>query len=79
MGNIAMERALKPWLFIDKIFALSALKRGQNKCLAVLHDMTNSVIRKRKQELMAERGTQYVERSKEDEFGKALDASPEAN
>jgi len=70
MGHIVTERILKPWLFSDTVFALSALKTSQNECLKVLHDTTNSVIRKRKQELMAEQATQSTERSKEDEFGK---------
>jgi hypothetical protein len=69
MGSIAMERMLKPWLFIDRIFLLSALKRVQNKCLAVLHDMTNSVISVRRQELLAERGVQSMEQSAEDDVG----------
>jgi hypothetical protein len=70
MGYIAITRILKPWLFSDTVFALSGLKTTQNECLNVLHNMTNSVIRKRRQELMAERATQSKERSKEDESGK---------
>jgi hypothetical protein len=70
MGYIATARVLKPWLFSDTVFALSALKTSQNECLKVLHDMTNSVIRKRRQELIAERATQSAERSKDDESGK---------
>jgi hypothetical protein len=70
MGYIITERILKPWLFNDTVFALTAAKTSQNECLKVLHGTTNSVIRKRRQELMAERATQSTERSKEDEFGK---------
>jgi cytochrome P450 family 4 len=70
MGYIVMERILKPWLFSDTVFALSALKTTQKECLNVLHNMTSSVIRKRRQEIMAERATQSKERSKEDESGK---------
>jgi len=73
MGYIVTERILKPWLFCDTVFALSALKTSQNECLKVLHDTTNSVIRKRRQELMAEQATQSTERSKEDECGKVWD------
>jgi len=70
MGYIATARIMKPWLFSDTVFALSALKTSQNECLKVLHNMTNSVIRKRRQELMAERATQSTERSKENDYGK---------
>jgi hypothetical protein len=71
MGYIATKRILKPWLFSDTVFAMSALKTSQNECLKVLHGTTNSVIRKRRQEIMAEQATQSTERSKEDKFGKA--------
>jgi len=70
MGYITMLRALRPWLFYDTLFQLSAHKTRQNECLKVLHDMTNSVIRKRRKELMAERATQSTERNKEDQCGK---------
>jgi hypothetical protein len=70
MGNIAIERSMKPWLYSDTLYALSALKTGQDKCLQVLHGTTNSVIRKRKQELLAERATESTKRSKEEESGK---------
>ena len=70
MGYIAMARILRPWLFSDIVFALSAFKTSQNECLKVLHGMTNSVIRKRRQELKAELAIQSTEGSKEDESGK---------
>lgn len=64
---VAIERLLKPWLFIDTVFELSTLKTRQTECLRVLHGMTHSVIQKRRQELLAERGTQSTERDEEDE------------
>jgi len=70
MGYITIARVIKPWLFFDTLFALSGLKSSQDKCLKVLHGMTNSVIRTRRQELVAELATQRTERSKEDEFCK---------
>jgi hypothetical protein len=70
LTNAIVERSLKPWWYNNTIFALSTLKRVQDKCLAVLHDRTNSVIKTRKQELLAGRGVQNMERSKDDEFGK---------
>jgi hypothetical protein len=70
MGYIGTIRILKPWLFYDTLFHLSAHKTTQNECLKVLHDMTNSVIRKRRKELLAELATQSTERSKEDAPGK---------
>jgi hypothetical protein len=70
MGYITTARILKPWLFSDTVFALSALKTSQNECLKVLHDTTNSVIRKRRKELMAQQATKSTERSKEGESGK---------
>ena len=44
-------RAFKPWLHPDLLFDLSPLGKLQKKCLKVLHGMTKSVIRTRKEQL----------------------------
>jgi hypothetical protein len=46
------RRAFMPWLHLDSTFALSSLGRLQKKCLKVLHGMTKSVIRSRKEQLL---------------------------
>jgi hypothetical protein len=43
-------RAFRPWLHLDATFALSSLGRLQKKYLKVLHGMTQSVIRTRKEQ-----------------------------
>jgi hypothetical protein len=48
MTDIAMQRMFKPWIHPDSLFRLSPLARQQKKYLAILHDMTNSVIKMRK-------------------------------
>jgi len=45
-------RAFMPWLHFDWTFALSSLGRMQRKCLTVLHGMTQSVIRSRKEKVL---------------------------
>jgi hypothetical protein len=69
MGNIAMVRAMKPWLYPDILFVVTALKRLQTKCLDVLHHTTNSVIWTRKQDLLAEAQAKGAEQREKNEFG----------
>jgi hypothetical protein len=69
MGNIVMQRSMKPWLYPEVLFAATTLKRLQNKCLDVLHHMTNSVIRTRKLDLLKETRTKGAEQSEEHVFG----------
>lgn len=70
MGNIVMQRSMKPWLYPEVVFAATALKRLQTKCLDVLHHTTNSVIRARKQDLLTEARTKSAEQREEDAFGR---------
>ena len=46
-----MERAVKPWLHSDFLFNLSGLGRENRRCVKILHDFTNQVIRDRKSAL----------------------------
>jgi hypothetical protein len=52
MGENFFRRASKPWFQSDIIFRLSPLGRQQQKDLDILHGLTWSVIRTRKQELL---------------------------
>jgi len=49
MSDIVMRRSFKPWLHPDLLFRLSPLAKQQAKYLATLHDMTDSVIKIRKE------------------------------
>ncbi|XP_069363029.1 cytochrome P450 4V2-like isoform X2 [Maniola hyperantus] len=48
----ATERFQKPWLHSDVVFNWSSLKRKQDKCLKILHNMSNTVLKKRKSEYL---------------------------
>jgi len=52
MGGIFFRRIGTPFFHSETIFSLSPLGRQQRKDLAVLHGLTRSVIRRRKQELL---------------------------
>jgi hypothetical protein len=75
IGDIIMQRSLKPWLFPSALFAVTSLKKLQTKCLAILHGATKSVIMTRKQEFLAEMGTQMTEQSDENDTGKGYSST----
>jgi hypothetical protein len=52
MGEIVFKRTGNPLYYSDIVFRLSPLGRQQQKNLTVLHGLTRSVIRTRKQELL---------------------------
>jgi cytochrome P450 family 4 len=52
MGELFFRRCSKPWYYLDILFRLSPLGRQQQKNLNILHGLTRSVIRTRKQELL---------------------------
>ena len=53
IGQITMERGVRPWLMNDWVFHLSALGRENRRCVQTLHKFTNQVIRDRRQALLA--------------------------
>ena len=52
MGEIVLNRVANSLYHTDIVFRLSPLGRQQQKNLTVLHGLTRSVIRTRKQELL---------------------------
>ncbi|XP_069363017.1 cytochrome P450 4C1-like isoform X3 [Maniola hyperantus] len=52
MLEYIMERFQKPWLHSDVVFNWSSLKRMQDECLKILHNMSNTVLKKRKAEYL---------------------------
>jgi hypothetical protein len=48
MADIVMRRSFSPWFHLEFLFRLSPLGKKQAKYLATLHDMTDSVIKIRK-------------------------------
>ncbi|XP_018324991.1 cytochrome P450 4C1-like isoform X2 [Agrilus planipennis] len=50
MGNISMNRLLRPWLFPQIFYSLTELYRMERAAVKALHDFTTRVIRKRLKE-----------------------------
>lgn len=44
IGQIVMERGIRPWLRLDCIYQFSALGRENKRCVKALHNFTNKVI-----------------------------------
>ncbi|XP_046640760.1 cytochrome P450 4c3-like [Daphnia pulicaria] len=49
IGQIVMERGIRPWLAFDWIYKLSSLGRENQRCVKALHTFTNQVIRDRRE------------------------------
>ncbi|KPJ03616.1 Cytochrome P450 4C1 [Papilio xuthus] len=48
MFNVLVERFQKVWLHSDFLYNWSSLKKKQERCLEILHNMSNTVLRTRK-------------------------------
>jgi len=66
MGENFFTRIGTPWLHSDTVYGVSPLGKQQQKNLAVLHGLTRSVIRTRKQELLVRSEHQTGEEDYED-------------
>jgi hypothetical protein len=66
MGDIFFSRSAMPWYSSDTVYGLSPLSRKEQKNLAVLHGLTRSVIRTRKQEFLVRSKHQAGEEDHED-------------
>ncbi|GLH05336.1 Cytochrome P450 4C1, partial [Gryllus bimaculatus] len=51
VSNVTVARIFKPWYFFDSIFMISPTGREYKKCLKVIHETTDKVIRERRSEL----------------------------
>jgi hypothetical protein len=69
MGNIIIQRTAIPLLHWEIIFRFLPIGRQFQKNLAILHGLTRSVIRTRKQELLVKSKHQSGEEENE-ELGK---------
>ncbi len=54
IGQITMERGLRPWLASDWLFPWTPLGRENRRCVDTLHRFTDAVIRDRRRTLVAE-------------------------
>jgi len=66
MGGIFFLSIAIRWFYSDIIYSLSPLGRQQQKNLAILHGLTRSVIRTRKEELLVRPERQTGEEDYED-------------
>ncbi|XP_045780375.1 cytochrome P450 4V2-like isoform X2 [Maniola jurtina] len=63
MLNSMVERLVNPWLYSDAVFNWSSLKRKQDEYVKILHNMSNTVLKKRKAEYLnnkLHKGTEYT-------------------
>ncbi|XP_069675775.1 cytochrome P450 4C1-like [Periplaneta americana] len=51
MDHLAYDRIARPWLYPDFIFSLSPQRRQQERNLSVLHGLTKSIIKIKKEEI----------------------------
>nr|QST15019.1 CYP4AP6 protein [Diaphanosoma celebensis] len=52
ISQIIIERYSNPWLQADCIFALTAIGREHSRCLKILHNFTDNVIRHRRSQFL---------------------------
>ncbi|XP_069675166.1 cytochrome P450 4C1-like isoform X2 [Periplaneta americana] len=68
MGNIFIQRLAKPWIHPDFIFSLTSRGKEQKRCLSILHGLSTSVVKTRKEQMQKSK-FQTSEDSAEDECG----------
>ncbi|XP_045780401.1 cytochrome P450 4C1-like isoform X2 [Maniola jurtina] len=55
------ERFQKPWLHSEVLYNWTSLKRRQDECLKILHNMSNTVLKKRKSEYLNDKRYKEME------------------
>ncbi|KAJ4450385.1 hypothetical protein ANN_01806 [Periplaneta americana] len=68
MGNIFIQRLPKPWIYPDFIFSLTSRGKEQKRCLSILHGLSTSVVKARKEQMQNSK-FQTSEDSAEDQCG----------
>ncbi|KAJ4450387.1 hypothetical protein ANN_01808, partial [Periplaneta americana] len=68
MGNIFIQRIAKPWIHPDFIFSLTSRGKEQKRCLSILHGLSKSVVKARKEQMQKSK-FQTSEESAEDQCG----------
>ncbi|XP_069675168.1 cytochrome P450 4C1-like [Periplaneta americana] len=68
MGNMFLQRLAKPWIYPDFIFSLTSRGKEQKRCLSILHGVSKSVIKSRKEQMQKSK-FQTSEESAEDQCG----------
>jgi len=72
MGENFFKRIGTPWYYSEAVYRLSPLGRKQQKNLAILHGLTRSVIRRRKQEMLVRSKHQNGEEEDHEVLGEGV-------
>nr|CAD7588092.1 unnamed protein product [Timema genevievae] len=67
MGEAITKRTFQPWLQPDLIFCLSDNGRRQKKSIGILHEMTDKIIKQRKEELAEQEKRDMEDQLKQNE------------
>ncbi|XP_072932370.1 cytochrome P450 4C1-like [Epargyreus clarus] len=71
--NVFVERFQKFWIHNHFIYSWSSLRKKQDKCLKILHNMSNTVLQKRKEEYLSNKRNGNLEKTSGTKFKAFLD------